>query len=51
MSYISPKQRFIQECIAEDCDVKDALWLAELEFDTEGDPRPGSIYATYRKPS
>jgi hypothetical protein len=51
MSYISPKKRFIQECIAAGCDVGDALFLASLEFDESGDVRPGSIYETYRKPT
>lgn len=50
MAYISPRQRFIQESIGNGLDVDDALFLADLEFDEHGDPKPGSIYATYRKP-
>jgi len=48
-NYISPKKRFIQECIAEGCSAEDALFLADLEFDEQGDVRPGSIYECYRK--
>ncbi len=48
MTYISPKQRFIQECVAEGCDWDDALFLADLEFDEHGDVKPGSIYDCYR---
>jgi hypothetical protein len=50
MTYISPKQRFIQECVGEGCDLDDAIFLADLEFDSNGEVKPGSIYAIYRKP-
>lgn len=49
MTYFSTRDRFIQECLAEGCDLDDALFLADLEFDETGEPISGSIYATYRK--
>jgi hypothetical protein len=51
MTYISPKRRFIQESIAEGCELDDALFLAELEFTEDDEIRPGSIYECYRRPS
>lgn len=51
MSYISPKQRFIQECLADGVDEDDTMFLADLEFDDFGEVRPGSIYECYRKPN
>lgn len=47
MSYISPRQRFVDDRIAEGCDREDILFLADLEFDEKGDERPGSIIAIY----
>jgi hypothetical protein len=51
MTYISPKRRFIEECMVEGCELDDALFLADLEFDANGDVKPGSIYDAYRKPT
>ena len=51
MAYISPKKRFIDECIGCGASVEDALFLADLEFTEDGEVRPGSIYDIYRKPS
>lgn len=48
MSYISPKQRFLQELLAEGCKLEDALFLAGLEFTEDGEIRPGSLYERYR---
>lgn len=50
MSYVSTRQRFIEECIVNGCDLDDALFLATLEFDEAGEAKPGSIYATCRRP-
>jgi hypothetical protein len=47
---ISTRQRFLQECAAEGLELDDALFLADLEFDESGEPKPGSIYETYRRP-
>lgn len=49
MSYISPRQRFIEDCLNNACDLEDALFLADLEFDESGEPKPDSIYATARR--
>jgi hypothetical protein len=51
MSHITTRQRFIQESMAEGCSAEDALFLADLEFGEDGEPRPGSIYACYREPN
>jgi hypothetical protein len=49
MSYVSTRQRFIQEAVSEGCSSDDALFLADLEFSEDGEPKPGSIYKTYRR--
>jgi hypothetical protein len=49
MSYVSPKQLFINDRIEEGCEVEDILFLADLEFDDSGEPRSGSIYETYQR--
>lgn len=48
MSYVSPRDLFIQECIANGCSKSDTLFLADMEFDANGDVIPGSIYDCYR---
>lgn len=50
MVYVSTRQRFIEECLVNGCDLDDTLFLTDLEFDDSGEPKPGSIYAIYRKP-
>jgi hypothetical protein len=50
MSYISTRQRFIQEAVSDGCAPDDALFLADLEFGEDGEPKPRSIYETYRRP-
>lgn len=47
MAYITPKQLFINDRIANGGDPGDVLFLAELEFDQNGDVKPGSIIDTY----
>lgn len=49
MSYITPKQLFIQDRLAEGCDIEDIAFLADLEFDENGEPRKGSICSTYTR--
>jgi hypothetical protein len=51
MSHISTRQRFIQECISDGVDADDAVFLADLEFDEDGEPKSGSIYEVYRRPN
>lgn len=43
----TPKQNFIDSRIGSGCEREDVEFLAELEFDENGDIRPGSIYAVY----
>lgn len=50
MTYLTPRDRFIQESNAYGFDPEDTMFLADLEFDENGDPKPGSIYAVYRTP-
>lgn len=43
----TPKQNFIDTRIGAGCEREDIEFLAELEFDENGDIRPGSIYDSY----